>query len=68
MAKKTKKQKGTRPTQLRLTPEDLAAIQKVRDHFRFPSLAAAVRYAVGQFADTLPEPEKKTPKKSKDGG
>lgn len=37
---------GTKPTQIRLTPEDHAAIKTIRTRYGLPSVAAAVRYAV----------------------
>jgi hypothetical protein len=37
---------GTPPTQIRLTADDLAAVERLKARFGLPSIAAAVRMAV----------------------
>jgi hypothetical protein len=37
---------GTKPTQIRLTDEDRAALAEIRQRFGLPSMASAIRYAI----------------------
>lgn len=64
----------TVPTQLRLTPSDLAAAEAIQNHFHLGSRTAAVRLAIWHLADSLPTPAKpqpppkKKPKKTERSG
>jgi Arc/MetJ-type ribon-helix-helix transcriptional regulator len=60
-----KKHYGTTPIQVRLTDEDKAKVDAIRERFGLPSRAAAIRYAVETVRLTI-EPEKK-PRKAKQG-
>ena len=47
-----------------LTPADVAAMVRIRDHFGLPSTSAAIRYAIQQEArrlDATPGPGRKAP-------
>jgi hypothetical protein len=56
--------KGTTPTQIRLTDEDKAKIEAIRQRFGLPSMAAAIRYAVETVHRMLPpEPPRKKNRK-----
>lgn len=56
-------------TQFRLDDIDRERIVRIRNHFRLPSEAAAVRYALGLVDSQIvpEEPEGKSRKKSKKG-
>jgi len=48
-----KKSPGTTPTQMRLTPDDLAAADKIMAHYHLDSRAAATRLALRHVAANL---------------
>ena len=52
--------RGTRPTQIRLTEQDKAKVEEVRQRYGLPSSASAIRYAIEAVYRQLPPPEKKS--------
>lgn len=41
-------------TGLRFQEVDLKAIKRIKDHYKFPTDTAAIRFALHQFVATLP--------------
>ena len=57
--------RGTRPTQVRLTPAELETFHRIRDTRGFRSLADAIREAGRYWADHHPDPSQAVPARSK---
>jgi Arc/MetJ-type ribon-helix-helix transcriptional regulator len=56
----------TTPTQIRLTDQDKAKIEDIRERFGLPSMASAIRYAVETVHRGLDQaPREKNPRKSR---